>query len=181
MSLATLTSTGNVADLEGHRGPGQERQGDVPQGDPLSRDHVSTGYISNPPHIRSWRAQPPRVPQVGSDRRAGILPPLWDQLTPCYLLRTLRPQSRRSTGSRHPTCQRAPCLSTGAVGRGPPKLVTPARIALGYIGAVAAVKRLAEGLQTLDGVAVGGKQTMLIMSNYGIDLGFENWPWGATQ
>ncbi|KZP11320.1 hypothetical protein FIBSPDRAFT_756886, partial [Athelia psychrophila] len=49
-----------------------------------------------------------------------------------------------------------------------PKWVTPARMVSNYVGTVAAVKRLAEeGPQTLDGVAVGGKQKRLAMSDCG--------------
>ncbi|KZP15681.1 hypothetical protein FIBSPDRAFT_1047924 [Athelia psychrophila] len=58
-----------------------------------------------------------------------------------------------------------------------PKLVTPARIASNCIGTVAAVKRLTEeDLQTLDGVAVGGKRERLIVSDCGTDFGLQNWP-----
>ncbi|KZP09720.1 WD40 repeat-like protein [Athelia psychrophila] len=56
-----------------------------------------------------------------------------------------------------------------------PKLVNTG-IASNRIGTVAAVKRLAEDLQTNDGVAVGGKQKKLIMSDCGIGFGFENRP-----
>ncbi|KZP15753.1 Aldo/keto reductase [Athelia psychrophila] len=58
-----------------------------------------------------------------------------------------------------------------------PKSVTPARIASNYTGAVTAAKKLTkEDLETLDGVAAGGKQKRLIMPAWGVDLGFENWP-----
>ncbi|KAF7974020.1 hypothetical protein HWV62_13533 [Athelia sp. TMB] len=58
-----------------------------------------------------------------------------------------------------------------------PKSVTPARIASNYSGAATAAKKLTkEDVQTLDGVAAGGKQKRLIMPAWGVDLGFENWP-----
>ncbi|KAF7984607.1 hypothetical protein HWV62_12809 [Athelia sp. TMB] len=58
-----------------------------------------------------------------------------------------------------------------------PKSVTPARIASNYSGAATAAKKLTkEDIQTLDGVAAGGKQKRLIMPAWGVDLGFENWP-----
>lgn len=49
-----------------------------------------------------------------------------------------------------------------------PKSVTPARIASNYIGAVTAAKKLTkEDVETLDGVAAGGKQKRLIMPPWG--------------
>ncbi|KZP23196.1 hypothetical protein FIBSPDRAFT_463766 [Athelia psychrophila] len=59
---------------------------------PLS---TSSSFTCTPP------PQPPRVPPVGSDCRADILP--WDQPTLHCSWMSLRLQSRRSTGSRHRT------------------------------------------------------------------------------
>jgi len=57
-----------------------------------------------------------------------------------------------------------------------PKSVTPARIASNYTGALTAASKLSKDIETLDGVAAAGKQQRLIMQQWSVDLGFENWP-----
>ncbi|KZP27150.1 hypothetical protein FIBSPDRAFT_1001667 [Athelia psychrophila] len=78
MTLATLTSTR----IEGHGGPGPHVQSKGYRRVPLLE--VLRGYPPNSqghahcqparPSLAQPPAQPPRVPQVGSDRRADILP-----------------------------------------------------------------------------------------------------------
>ncbi|KZP26888.1 hypothetical protein FIBSPDRAFT_1002322 [Athelia psychrophila] len=141
-------------------------------------------------------AQPPRVPQVGSDHRAGILP--LGSINPPLLTDDAATAIAKRCGLQTSDVPLVICVS--ATYRPPdvfmeltllvavaqdvvalPKLVTPARIASNYLGTVAAVKRpTEENLQTLDGVAVGGKRERLTMSNCGFDFGLENWPWASS-
>ncbi|KZP27227.1 hypothetical protein FIBSPDRAFT_948842 [Athelia psychrophila] len=129
-------------------------QGEVPLGDPPnSRDHAhcqpARDSLVHPP------AQPPRVPQFGTDRRAGILPLGTNQLP---LLADNTATAIAKKHRLHTSDELLGYLRGGAGHRVLPKLVTPARIASNCIGTVAAVKRLTEDdLQTLDMAAVGWK------------------------
>ncbi|KZP27167.1 hypothetical protein FIBSPDRAFT_948809 [Athelia psychrophila] len=205
ITLATLTSSGNVPDVEG-------MEALVKKARRKASKATRNAYISSPilyaraaigvsnfqeifleeilpaaditPTVNQLElhlynpAQPPRVPQVGSDRRPDISPlgptnsplPTDDTTTAIAKKHRLQP-SDALLGH----------LYAGAGCCGPPQVGGSGTNGIELHCTVAAVKSHGEGHADRRWGGVGGKLKMFIMSDCGIDFGLRNWPWSATQ
>ncbi|KZP26884.1 hypothetical protein FIBSPDRAFT_325663 [Athelia psychrophila] len=223
MTLATLTSSGNVPDVEG-------MEALVKKARRRASKATRNAYISSPilyaraaigvsnfqeifleeilpaaditPTVNQLElhlynpAQPPRVPQVGSDRRPDISPlgptnsplPTDDTTTAIAKMHRLQPSdallghlyachiaaTRFLPGADFVGCSGAGCC-------GPPQVGGSGTNGIELHCTVAAVKSHGEGHADRRWGGVGGKLKMFIMSDCGIDFGLRNWPWSATQ
>ncbi|KZP27129.1 hypothetical protein FIBSPDRAFT_948782 [Athelia psychrophila] len=170
ITLATLTSSGNVPDVEGMEAIGVSNFQEI-----FLEEILPAADITPTVNQLELRLYTPQLNLLAYLKSEAIVAQAYSPLGPTNS--ALLTDDTATAIAKNQRLQTSDVLPGDLRRRGPPQVGDPARIASNHIGTVATVKkRTEEDLQTLDGVAVGGKQKGLSMSECGIDVWFMNWP-----